>query len=102
MTNRDNSTVTMITPDMINAEAQIFAMRAGGILLKAMAESGISENELARMLEVPKVALRDHLLGNHWKDYRALAALCLTLEVRVDLHTTSTKSTSTQPLNKMS
>ena len=102
MTNRDNSAATMITPDMINAEAQIFAMRAGGILLKAMAESGISEDELARMLEVPTAALRNHLLGNHWKDYRALAALCLTLELRVDLHATSTKSTSIQPPNELS
>ena len=102
MTNRDNSVVIMITPDMINAEAQSFAMRAGGMLLKAMAESGISEDELAQMLEVSNAALRNHLLGNHWKDYRALAALCLTLEVRMDLHTTSTKSTSTQPTNKLS
>ena len=102
MTNRDNSVVIMITPDMINAEAQSFAMRAGGMLLKAMAESGISEDKLADMLEVSKATLRNNLLGNHWKDYRALAALYLTLELRVDLHATSTKSTSTQPPNELS
>ena len=102
MIDRDNSVVTTITPDMINAEAHSFAMRAGGMLLKAMAESGISEDKLAHILEVSKATVRNHLLGNHWKDYRALAALCLTLEVRMDLHTTSTKSTSTQPTNKLS
>lgn len=98
MTNRDN-TITAITPDMINAEAHSFAMRAGSIFLKAMAENGISEDELAHMLEVPKAMLRNHLVGNEWRAYRPLAVLCLALEVRVDLHTTSTEPTSTQPAN---
>ena len=97
-----NNAITAITPDMVNVEAHRIAMRAGSIFLKAMAESGISEDKLAHMLEVPKAMLRNHLVGNEWRAYRPLAVLCLALEVRVDLHTTSTEPSSTRPPNKLS
>ena len=94
-----NNAITAITPDMVNVEAHSIAMRAGSIFLKAMAESGISEDKLAHMLEVPKATLRNHLVGNQWRAYRPLAVLCLALEVRVDLHITSIEPASTQPPN---
>lgn len=76
-----------VEPDNVENEAKRFAMRTGGILLIAMAEKGISEEQLAHMLEVPKRQVRQILLGEGWKNYLPLAALCLALGVRMDLRT---------------
>lgn len=77
-----------ITTEMVEAEAKRFAMKTGGILLMAMAEHGITEKELAHMLEVNPRSIRGQLMGEHWRAYLPLAALCLALGIRMDLRTT--------------
>jgi hypothetical protein len=86
----DQITITSITitPDQVEAEAKRFALRSGGILLMAMAEKGINEDQLAYMLGVNKRSLRQQLMGESWKAYLPLAALCLALGIRMDLRTT--------------
>lgn len=74
-----------ITPEMVETEAKRFAMRSGGILVMAMSERGISEDQLCKMLEISKGSLRQQLLGQGWRSYLPLAALCLALSVRMDL-----------------
>ena len=83
-------TSTTLTPEMVEAEARRFAMRSGGLLLMAMAERGISEAEMAHMLQVPKRQVRALLLGETYKGYLPLAALCLALGIRMDLRANTT------------
>ena len=91
MADKDNkpTTSTTITPSMIEAEAQSFAMRAGSVVLEVMAKSNISEDQMAKMLDVSKDYIRPHIQGDIWRAYLPLAALCLALGIRVDLHTIS-------------
>ena len=81
-----------ITQDMVETEAQAFATRAGSVLLKAMADKGISEDQLAQLLGVSNVFVRKHLLGGNWSAHLRLASICLALEIRLDLHIASTES----------
>jgi hypothetical protein len=83
--NRLTITSDVVTPEGVEEEARRFAMRTGGILLMAMAEKGISETDLANMLHVPKRQVRSMLLGESFRSYLPLAALCLALGVRMDL-----------------
>jgi hypothetical protein len=78
---------TVITPEQVEAEAKRFAMRTGGILLMAMAEKGITEKQLAAMLEVNPKQIRNQLMGEAWRSYLPLAALCLALGIKMDLRT---------------
>lgn len=98
MADSDPNAITItsidITPDQVELEAKRFAMRTGGILLMAMAEKGISEDQLAHMLQVPKRQVRQLLLGETYKSYLPLAALCLALGVRMDLRTDFRASSS--------
>jgi plasmid maintenance system antidote protein VapI len=93
-TDDDDNQITIhsvtITPDMVDAEAKRFAMRSGGILLMAMAEKNITEDQLAHMLNVPKRQIRQLLLGERHQAYLPLAALCLALGIRMDLRTNMT------------
>ncbi|WP_421991706.1 helix-turn-helix domain-containing protein [Roseococcus sp.] len=83
----DALTITTIevTPDGVEAEAKRFALRTGGLLLLAMAERGISEEQLADMLQVPRTQVLNMLRGKGYRAYLPLAALCLALGVRMDL-----------------
>lgn len=76
-----------ITPEQVELEAKRFAMRSGGILLMAMAEHGLTEKQLAEMLEVNPRQIRHQLMGEGWRAYLPLAALCLALGIRLDLKT---------------
>ena len=78
---------TGITPEQVEAEAKRFAMRTGGILLMAMAERGLTEDQLAGMLQVNKRQIRGQLMGEHWRNYLPMAALCLALGIKMDLRT---------------
>lgn len=78
---------TGITPEQVEAEAKRFAMRTGGILLMAMAERGLTEDQLAGMLQVNKRQIRGQLMGEHWRSYLPMAALCLALGIKMDLRT---------------
>ena len=98
----DNDTATpsiTVTQAMVEAEARRFAKQTSKLLLGAMAESGTSEEEMVDRLGASPGSLTNHLLGNISRGYRPLAALCLALEIRLDLHVTSTgsNSTPTQP-----
>jgi hypothetical protein len=79
--------VHSITPEQVEAEAKRFAMRTGGILLMAMAERGITEKQLASMLEVSSKQIRNQLIGEAWRSYLPIAALCLALGIKMDLRT---------------
>ena len=79
---------TGVTPEQVEQEARRFAMRSGGILLMAMAEHGLTEKQLAEMLEVNARQIRHQLMGEGWRAYLPLAALCLALGIRLDLRTT--------------
>lgn len=74
-----------ITPEQIEAEARRFAVRSGGILLMAMAEQGLTEKQLAAMLEVNPRQIRTQLMGEGWRAYLPLAALRLTLGIKMEL-----------------
>lgn len=76
-----------ITPEQVEIEAKRFAMRTGGILLMAMAEQGITEKDLAGMLEVNPRQIRNQIVGESWRPYLPLAALCLALGIKMDLRT---------------
>ena len=97
MPNNDSLNVTSITtinqrtitPEDVEAEARRFAMRSGGILLMAMAENKLTEKQLAAMLEVNPRQIRSQLMGDAWRSYLPLAALCLALGIKMDLRTTS-------------
>lgn len=78
-------TSTGITPEQVEQEARRFAMRSGGILLMAMAEHGLTEKQLAAMLEVNPRQIRHQLMGEGWRAYLPLAALCLALGIKMDL-----------------
>jgi hypothetical protein len=78
-------TSTSITPEQVEAEAKRFAMRTGGILLMAMAERGTTEDGLAASLQVNKRQIRSQLMGEAWRAYLPLAALCLALGIKLDL-----------------
>ena len=78
---------TAITPEQVEIEAKRFAMRTGGILLMAMAERGVTDKQLASMLEVNPRQIRSHLMGEAWKSYLPIAALCLALGIKMDLRT---------------
>ena len=78
-----------ITPEQVEQEARRFAMRSGGILLMAMAEHGITEKQLAEMLEVNPRQIRTQLMGEGWRAYLPLAALCLALGIKMDLRTST-------------
>ena len=94
MSKEDSLTVTTIssreiTPEQVEQEARRFAMRSGGILLMAMAEHGITEKQLAEMLEVNHRQIRTQLMGEGWRAYLPLAALCLALGIKMDLRTST-------------
>ena len=78
-----------VTPENVEAEARRFAMRSGGILLMAMAENRLTERQLAAMLEVNPRQVRTLILGENYKAYLPLAALCLALGIKMDLRTTA-------------
>jgi len=78
-------TSTELTPEQVEAEAKRFALRTAGILMMAMAERGISEEQLAHMLQCPPRQLRNQLSGQSWRGYLPLAALCLAVGIRLDL-----------------
>lgn len=80
---------TRITPEQVEAEARRFAMRSGGILLMGMAERGLTEDNLAAMLEVNKRQVRSQLMGEGWRSYLPLAALCLALGIKMELKVSS-------------
>lgn len=88
--NDDKLTITTIesrsiTPEQVEAEAKRYAMKWGGTLLIAMAENRLTEKQLAEMLEVPPRQIRSVLLGEGWRHYQALAALCLALGIPMEL-----------------
>lgn len=78
-----------ITPEQVEAEARRFAMRSGGILLMAMAEHGLTEDALAAQLDVNKRQIRAQLMGESWRSYLPLAALCLALGIKMELRVSS-------------
>lgn len=96
---KDNQiTVTSVTlsPEDVETVAKNFAMRAGGLLLLAMAERGITEKELAKMLDVPSRQIRTQLMGEGWRHYLPIAALTLALSVKMDLKLVPPQSFSTE------
>lgn len=89
---RDKLSITTITqrditPEQVEIEAKRFAMRTGGILIMAMAERGLTEKSLASMLGVNPRQIRNQLLGEAWKSYLPIAAMCLALGIKMDLRT---------------
>ena len=100
MTNNDDTAITSITVTqaMVEAEARRFAKQTSKLLLGAMAESVTSEEQMVDRLGASPGSLTNHLLGNTSRGYLPLAALCLALEIRLDLHVTSTKPNS-EPTN---
>lgn len=78
-------TSTKISPEAVEAEAKRFAMRSGGVILMAMSERGLTEDMLAEMLEVQKRQIRAQIMGDSWKSYLPLAALCLALGIKMEL-----------------
>jgi len=85
----DNGINITITPEKVEAEARRFALRSGGILLMALAEHGLTEEQLASMLEVDRQEIRTILMGEIWESYLPLAGLCLAVGIKMDLLTTS-------------
>lgn len=51
----------------------------------AMAEQGLTEKQLAAMLEVNPRQIRTQLMGEGWRAYLPLAALRLTLGIKMEL-----------------
>jgi hypothetical protein len=97
MTDNDDPAIPSInvTQAMVEAEARRFAKQTSGLLLGVMAESGTSEEQMTARLGASPGSLTNHLLGNISRGYLPLAALCLALEIRLDLHVSSTDSNST-------
>jgi len=94
MDNKDQLNVTTVsttgvTPEMVEQEARRFAMRSGGILLIAMAEHGLTEKQLGKMLEVNPRQIRTILMGENWRAYLPVAALCLALNIKMELKASS-------------
>jgi hypothetical protein len=87
--NQITVTTVTLTPENVEVEAKRFAMRAGGLLLLAMADKGLTEKQLADMLSVPNRQIRSLLMGERWKDYLPLAALALALDARMDMRLTT-------------
>lgn len=83
--NQITVTSVTLTPEDVDSVAKSFAMRAGGLLLMAMAERGISEKQLADMLNVPSRSVRTQLMGEGWRHYLPIAALTLALGVKMDM-----------------
>ena len=90
MSDSNQITITTVTftPDDVEAEAKRFAMRTGGLLLLAMAEKGITEKQLAEMLGVSPRQIRTQLMGEGWRHYLPVAALCLALGTKMELRLT--------------
>lgn len=84
------ATVTM-TPDDVENEAKKFAMRAGGLMLLAMSEKGLTEKELSETLGVNPRQLRTTIMGEGWRAYLPIAALSLALGVKLELRLTPTE-----------
>lgn len=78
-------TTVTLTPEDVEVEARKFAMRSGGMLLVTMAEKGLTEQQLADMLGVPKRQIRTMIMGENWRAYLPLAAMCLALGVKMEL-----------------
>lgn len=78
-------TTLTLTPEDVEVEAKRFAMRAGGLMLLGMAEKGLTEKELATMLGVPSRQIRSQLMGEGWRHYLPIAAICLALGVKMEL-----------------
>jgi transcriptional regulator with XRE-family HTH domain len=74
-----------ITPEMVETEARRFALRAAGQLLLAMADKGMTEEDLAKELEVSIRTLRHYLRGQNWRGYMPLMAICLAIGVRMEI-----------------
>lgn len=87
MSSSNEITVTSVTltPENVDDEAKKFAMRAGGLLLLAMAEKGITEKDLAEMLEIPSTQVLNQLMGRAHRPYLPLAALALAMGLKLEL-----------------
>lgn len=76
-----------VTPDQIEQEARRFAMRAGSTLLLKLADHGITEKNLAEMLDVHPRQIRTIVVGDNWKAYVPLVTVFLALETELELGT---------------